>query len=264
MYRIVDWDDNFENNRTRDLKRLAWVPIPNSHDGDGYTELLDHKSGAAHYGVWCAIVQVASKCDPRGTLMRDGARPHDAGSLSRMTRIPAPLIQEALERLTHSVGWIEIVPDPQPAPALATISQNGAVIPHSLATAPHEGALNGREQNGTEGNGKRTARSAYSASFEVWYSAYPRHVGKQDASAAYGRAIDRIVSARGQDKPIAAAWLLTVTTAFAASPAGNAGTFTPHPATWLNRGQYDDDPNEWNRAATDGGASHPRVVEGIA
>jgi hypothetical protein len=34
-------------------------------DGDGYTELVDHDDGAAHLGAWCAIVQIASKCDPR-------------------------------------------------------------------------------------------------------------------------------------------------------------------------------------------------------
>jgi hypothetical protein len=68
MLRIVDWELHFENNRTKELKRLTWVPFPNRHDGDGYTELLDHPDGAAHYGAWCAMVQVASKCDPRGTL----------------------------------------------------------------------------------------------------------------------------------------------------------------------------------------------------
>lgn len=251
MYRIVNWSDHFENNRTRELKHLAWVPFPNRHDGDGYTELLDNRDGAAHYGVWCAIVQVASKCDPRGTLMRDGARPHDAGSLSRMTRIPAPLIQEALDRLTHSVGWVEIIPDPDLPQALTSTSQDGAISPHSHATAPQESALNGMEWNGierTEGKGTAAgaAKNAYSASFEAWYSAYPRHVGKQQASAAYGRAVDRIVLATGDDKPTSSAWLLRVTTAFAASPAGRAGAFTPHPSTWLNQGRYDDDPNEWN------------------
>jgi hypothetical protein len=104
-YRVRDWSKHFENNRTRELKELRFVILPNKHDGDGYTELLDHPNGAAHYGAWCSIVQVASKCDPRGTLLRDGARPHDSSSLSRLTRIPKEIFDEALPRLI-SVGWL--------------------------------------------------------------------------------------------------------------------------------------------------------------
>ncbi len=34
---IRNWSENFENNRTRDLKEMKWIPVPNKHDGDGYT-----------------------------------------------------------------------------------------------------------------------------------------------------------------------------------------------------------------------------------
>jgi hypothetical protein len=107
VLRITDWDKHFENNRTRELKRLDWIPFPNKHDGDGYSELLDHPDGAAHYGCWCVIVQVASKCDERGTLLRDGARPHTAASLARMTRFPADLMAAAIRRLIE-IGWLEL------------------------------------------------------------------------------------------------------------------------------------------------------------
>src|SRR5215204_7119419 len=99
-YRIRDWGKHFENNRTRDLKALHFVILPNKHDGDGYTELLDHPNGAAHYGAWVAIVQVASRgshlaggcgnpagcCECRGVMLRDGAKAHDPSSLARITR----------------------------------------------------------------------------------------------------------------------------------------------------------------------------------
>lgn len=111
ILRIKNWDKHFENNRTRELKKLSWVPFPNSHDGDGYTELLDHPTGAAHFGCWCAICEVASKCDPRGTLMRDGGKTHDCASLSRMTRIPQEVLKEAIERLI-TIGWIETYDNP--------------------------------------------------------------------------------------------------------------------------------------------------------
>ena len=62
VLRVKDWNLLFENNRTRGLKHLDWVPMPNKMDSDGYTELVDHPNGAAHLGAWFAIVQIASRC----------------------------------------------------------------------------------------------------------------------------------------------------------------------------------------------------------
>lgn len=137
---IVGWSNHYENNRTRELKHMEWVPIPNKQDGDGYTELLDHPRGAAHFGAWCALLQVASRCDPRGTLLRDGGKAHDPASLQRMTRIPGAVWKEVLPRLV-SIGWI-----------------TGYEIPQGDAEKPHpvakECPLNGREGKGIEGKGK--------------------------------------------------------------------------------------------------------------
>lgn len=112
-YRIRAWDQNFETNRTRELKLLRWVPVPNKHDGDGYTMLVDHPNGAAHFGIWNALLQVASKCEPRGTLARQDPTgavvPHTPQSLARLTRLPEGEIAAALERLVSPIGWIELV-----------------------------------------------------------------------------------------------------------------------------------------------------------
>lgn len=129
-YRIRDWSQHFENNRTRELKELRFVILPNKHDGDGYTELLDHPNGAAHYGAWCALVQVASKCDPRGTLLRDGDRPHDSASLARLTRIPAGVFDEVIPRLT-TIGWLES--DEAKTPEQAQSIQTDSEIPQETA-----------------------------------------------------------------------------------------------------------------------------------
>ena len=123
-YRVRDWDVHFENNRTRELIELRYVCMPNKHDGDGYTELVDHPSGAAHLGGWCAIVQVASKCKPRGTLIREGNRPHDSASLARQTRLPKRLFDTLLPRRV-SIGWLESE-EQQQSLNLGTIPQEGA------------------------------------------------------------------------------------------------------------------------------------------
>jgi hypothetical protein len=140
---IVDWDKHYENNRTRDLKRMEWVPLPINLSGDGYTELIDHKNGAAHFGAWCALVEVAARCGTRGTLMRDNGTPHDKDSLYRITRIPVSVWAESIPRLV-SIGWI----------SLSVIQQDDAGKPQEGA-APAQDSDYGMEGNGTEGKKER-------------------------------------------------------------------------------------------------------------
>lgn len=184
MYRVVGWADHFENNRTKELKHLSWVPFPNKHDGDGYTELLFHPQGAAHYGAWCAIVQVASKCDPRGTLMRDGARPHTAASLSRMTKVPEAIMQDAIERLVNPIGWLEVVPDPVATHVVTEMSQEGAMPSQRDAVAPQESALNGSEGKRLEGNHSLSDRKASGSALSIGQSL---RQSRKDFSSRGGR-----------------------------------------------------------------------------
>lgn len=129
VLQITNWNRYFENNRTREMKRMDWVPMPVKHDGDGYTELVTHADGAAHFGAWCAIVEVAAKCDPRGTLLRDGARPHNSDSLSRLTRLPGSVFEVAIERLL-GIGWLE---------RIYLKEQVDTSIPQEGAEKPQEG-----------------------------------------------------------------------------------------------------------------------------
>jgi hypothetical protein len=163
--RVRDWNKHFENNRTRELKVLTWFPAPNRYDGDGYTELIDHKNGTAHYGAWLCILGVASKCEIRGTLLRDAAggvkTPHDVRTLSRITRIPTCIFDEAIPRLL-AIGWLEKVDcDSNQVDAgtqLTEMSQEGAAIPQET-----DGALR-KSAYGMEGNGKNTKSAAFAAS----------------------------------------------------------------------------------------------------
>lgn len=189
-YRIVDWNIHFENNRTREMKSMDWVPMKNRMDGYGYVELVDHPNGAAHFGAWVAIVEIASRCPIRGTLMAltgKGETPHTPASLARISRIPAAIFEEAIPRLA-AIGWVEYVeaaaqePAPGSSPKNRGMSQvpakRGTTTPQepaeyeqdtpqepapSLDSIPQEGAalrehaqahsLNGterKEQNGTE------------------------------------------------------------------------------------------------------------------
>lgn len=147
-YRIKDWDKNYENNRTRELKKMAWVPVPNRHDGDGYNALVDHPDGAAHLGAWVAILQIASKCEMRGTLLRDSATPHTAVTIARMSRLPKDIIASAIERLCSAdIAWLEVVD----TKTLEEIPQEGAGISQEGASISHPTDY-GMEGKGKEGN----------------------------------------------------------------------------------------------------------------
>lgn len=148
-YRIKNWNENYENNRTREWKSMQWVPIPIKLDGSGYSTLIEHKNGAAHFGIWLAILEVAAKCEERGTLTRGAGMPHDATSLSRVTRIPQKLISEAISRLlSPDIGWLEVSPDPQQGASNTQVSRT------QDAGKPQEGAPRARGRSGIERNRK--------------------------------------------------------------------------------------------------------------
>jgi hypothetical protein len=155
LYRVADWDRHFEKNRTRELKSMTWLSLPTKMDGDGYTQLVEHPNGAAHYGAWIAIVLIASKCDPRGTLVRSSAAPHCSRSLARISRLDPAVFDEALPRLVD-IGWLtaEDVTETE----LATISQEGAAKSHTSApTGPEITGPEITEQDITKPGENRTA-----------------------------------------------------------------------------------------------------------
>lgn len=150
-YRIRNWEQHFENNRTREMVKMAWVPVPNKHDGEGFQRIMREPDGLILYGCWHLILQVASKClRERGTLMRDDGTPLDAEAIALKTGCrDSKAIQRALDFLSSSaVAWIE------------ALTENGQVIPQEGAPIPQEGARKGIEGNGIEGNGNKTPAQA--------------------------------------------------------------------------------------------------------
>ena len=152
-YSIIRWNDHYENNRTREMKNMGWVPIPCKLAGDGYTEIVAGTDGPAIYGAWVACVLLAASCKPRGTLLRSNGTPHTPETISRITRMPVKVIKKMLET-AQSVDWIEVAGE--------------CGIP---AGECGETAISGTEQNRTEG--KNTARSGdRERGFEDWWLTY--------------------------------------------------------------------------------------------
>jgi hypothetical protein len=123
-----------------------------------------------------------------------------------------------------------------------------------LQKTTDEGAESGRA---IRNNRPEPSKSIKPDSFalEELYSLYPRKVGKANAIKAIVKAIARLYSS---EKPTAerwidfgrcgpVAWLRERIRLFASSPKGQAGDYTPHPATWFNQSRYLDDDREWFR-----------------
>lgn len=94
---------------------------------------------------------------------------------------------------------------------------------------------------------------------EQVYSEYPRKIGHGAAVKAIARALKRL-SDSGNADPVA--YLIERVRAYAASPAGQRGEFTPHPATWFNQDRFNDSDAEWHRLPANG--QQPTTVDANA
>lgn len=87
--------------------------MPNRMNTQGYTSLIDHPNGVAHFGAWCALVEICSTREPRelrGTLPEsDGTVVGISRALGRISRFPPDVFEELLPRLLDDpeISWIE-------------------------------------------------------------------------------------------------------------------------------------------------------------
>lgn len=186
LFAVKEWKNRFENNRTKELKKMAWVPIPNSFDGEGYTDIMDRKDGPEIYCAWILIVHIASKSDQRGILIRSNGEPHTPRTLARLSRTKVRLFEMAIPIL-QDIGWlIDICPangDIMPIP------QEGAVISQEGATIPQLTPLEGKEQKRRELKERREQITA-----DAWtrfISEYPRKENKAAGEKAIENAIEK-------------------------------------------------------------------------
>jgi hypothetical protein len=157
LLRVCKWDQLFENNRSRDMKRTNWFPVPNDLSADGYVELVGHQEGAAHLGVWSAILMVASRARPRrGVLLKEDGRPHTAESIARVTRLHETVVKEAIPRLLE-IGLLEIV-DSHAHETNNLPSHPGAGRSQDAAGKPPKGAVEGNRKEHHHQEEKRTKK----------------------------------------------------------------------------------------------------------
>lgn len=117
IYRIKDWNEHFENNKSREREKCSFCCVPNKQDGLGYGSLLAMENGEALYGAFVAVVLIASKqkkSNGKGrsgwltdTGLPDGC-PLSARQMSVKCRFSAVTIQKMLDAVSsNEIGWIE-------------------------------------------------------------------------------------------------------------------------------------------------------------
>lgn len=225
LYTIVDWDQHFETHKTRPLLVLRWIQMPLKR-GDGYCELVEGRHGSAHFGAWCALVQVAATCKVRGVLVRNSGEPHTAKSLSVLTHLPVASFKAMFQR-AESIGWLSLTRHPSA----------GKVPEKRQPTAGSLTPLSGMEGNGREGKDPPTPLPANLAGgSRAFWAVYPVKIKQADVDREFAEAIkcgadpDEIIDAARE---------------FAESPAGKAGKFVQHPAKWLVGRRWADDRVAW-------------------
>ena len=109
IYKIRDWETLFETCETKKLVHLRWVPIPNKHDGKSFRRIASMKNSCEIFTAWMLILQIASKCHPRGTLI-DGDIPIQTDDMAIMTGFPEKIFIDAIKVLSNGkIDWIQPV-----------------------------------------------------------------------------------------------------------------------------------------------------------
>jgi len=108
-YRIKQWNDVFEDFRSRQVGRLRFLPFDLTRNSEAYQGLVASDRGIAAYGVFWALVLVAARCPVRGVLS-DEKGPFTVRRLAVRTRMSEEAINDAIQILTdQEIGWLEVV-----------------------------------------------------------------------------------------------------------------------------------------------------------
>jgi hypothetical protein len=108
-YKIKNWDLYYENHDSRKYKNLTWIPISNKWDGLGFSRLKKQPEVVEILAGWLMILQIASKCKPRGVLIRENL-PLSPADMADITGLPENMFIVALNVLSDKnkgICWIE-------------------------------------------------------------------------------------------------------------------------------------------------------------
>jgi len=233
--RIKDWAKTFEQgSQSKRLKKgLRYVTLPCGKPSAGIAALAkEGVQGMQAFAVFIRLVQIAATFDAeqRGTFPDDYTRETFATFLF----MDVAEFEKAANLLVK-VGWIENWKHSEEiAGDCRKKNRKRGKIPLEERRGEES---RGDQIRGEENINRQTRLTEYPKPFVEFWSLYPRKVNKKAALKAWDKATKETPS----EQIIGAAEI------YASSDIAAAGEFVPHPATWLNKGAYLDDPAEWER-----------------
>ncbi len=162
--------------------------------------------------------------------------------IQRISGVSVSTIKKHLMVLSE-VGLISVTTPPLRAPSTYVLLSFASDCPSfangelALANSSQSGPLATSEER--QKKERRTGEDSISPALGI-YAFYPRKVAKPEALKAITKAL----------KTATAEYLTERTKAYAEAVSQwpeDQRRFVPHPATWYNRGSYDDDPDTWVR-----------------
>lgn len=160
-----------------------------------------------------------------------GSKGGDAKALANGKHTPST---SGSKPLADDVGNGKQTPSPYPSPPLSvSLSESLPDKPKSVKPKPSQ-----------------TATRLLSEM--VWEQCVWRKVNKQDGIKAIDKAIAIVADREKIAVDAAAQWLASKAAEYSASPLGMRPDkeYRPHPASWFNKGSYDDPPEEWQHKAS--------------
>jgi hypothetical protein len=220
-HQVKEWNNHFEGAKSRTYSNKSSCQMPTKH-GLGYKRIVKRKNGPALFGAWCALIQVLSRHPkPRDGYCTDTGRidgkPYTDADLEMMTDIPAAVFKELFQvAASQDVDWLRI---PQGYHA-DTTSADGAIYSDSNSDSDSNSNSTPPEGVGCYGE------------FDEFWKAYPRKAAKKAALKAWRNAKDK--------PPLADVLAAIATQRRTPGWTKDGGQFIPYPATWINRGCWED------------------------
>lgn len=177
VYQIKDWNENFENNKSRDRNECSFVCVPNSHSGLGFSLIMAETDGAMVYGIFHLITGACSRQrKPReGWLTENGREdgtPWTPEDLSVQFRRPVSEVVRALEVLSSpKVGWLLKIEKGRGSKRAASARAVPAECPSSAPEEKRreENRIEEKEEKGNAAGAPQPAgSSSESAEQEKW------------------------------------------------------------------------------------------------
>jgi hypothetical protein len=156
------------------------------------------------------VVRVADK-DGRSYLLVKRFEDHQKIDPRWKTRCPACAQVDSLAPVETPVSLGELPETPEVSPTLPL----------------------GRDGKGWEGK-KTSSKPAASKDFDNFWASYPRKVGKEAARKAFTKALTKTTAGK----------IMEGVEQLRIEVAGKDQQFTPHAASWLNAGRWDDETNQ--------------------